>query len=267
MKPTVGVSFFEQDGLLYQQWDAKETDGDGVRAVEQLVLPVVCRKTVLKLAHTVPLAEHLGQRKTLCRVLQQFYWLRVCHDVEEYCRACGRCQSTSGKRKDRTQLVNLPIIEEPFKSIAMDIVGPFERMHAGNRYILVVCDYATRYSEAMALKSIDAESVAVKLVELMSRVRTPDRSRIKFHVAVTRRDLSDVGGTPDLDQSVPPQTDGLVERFNGTLKKMLNRCAGEDPRDWDALLPYLLFAYREVPQESTVSHLLNYCLAGLCVVL
>ena len=96
-----------------------------MRAVEQLVLPVVCRKTVLKLAHTVPLAGHLGQRKTLRRVLQRFYWPRVCHDVVEYCRACGRCQRTSGKRKrERTKLVNLPIIEEPFKRIAMDIVGP-----------------------------------------------------------------------------------------------------------------------------------------------
>ena len=256
VKPPVGVSFFERDGLLYRQWDAKETDGDGVRAVEQLVLPVVCRKTVLKLAHTVPLAGHLGQRKTLRRVLQRFYWPRVCHDVVEYCRACGRCQRTSGKRKrDRAQLVNLPIIEEPFKRIAMDIVGPLERTHAGNRYILVVCDYATRYPEAMALKSIDAESVAVKLVELMSRVGIPEEiltdQGSNFMSQLLAETYRMLGVHPIRTSPYHPQTDGLVERFNGTLKKMLKRCAGEDPRDWDALLPYLLFAYREVPQEST----------------
>ena len=48
-----------------------------------------------------------------------------------------------------------------------------------------------------------------------------------------------------------PQTDGLVERCNGTLKKMFNKFAQEYPREWDRLIPYLLFAYREVPQEST----------------
>ena len=45
-----------------------------------------------------------------------------------------------------------------------------------------------------------------------------------------------------------PQTDGHVERFNGTLKSMLRKAATED---WDKLIPYQLFAYREVPQAST----------------
>ena len=48
-----------------------------------------------------------------------------------------------------------------------------------------------------------------------------------------------------------PQTDGLVEQFNSTLKKMLNKFAQELPKEWGKLIPYLLFAYREVPQEST----------------
>ena len=48
-----------------------------------------------------------------------------------------------------------------------------------------------------------------------------------------------------------PQTDGLVERFNRTLKSMLKKVASEEGRDWDTLLPYILFAYREVPQAST----------------
>uniref|UniRef100_A0A9J7WVP0 ribonuclease H n=1 Tax=Cyprinus carpio carpio TaxID=630221 RepID=A0A9J7WVP0_CYPCA len=48
-----------------------------------------------------------------------------------------------------------------------------------------------------------------------------------------------------------PQTDGLVERFNKTLKQMLRRVAADDRRDWDQMLPYILFGIREVPQAST----------------
>ncbi|XP_063054453.1 uncharacterized protein LOC134448729 [Engraulis encrasicolus] len=48
-----------------------------------------------------------------------------------------------------------------------------------------------------------------------------------------------------------PQTDGLVERFNKTLKAMLRKAIGEDGRNWDQLIPYLMFAVREVPQSST----------------
>ena len=48
-----------------------------------------------------------------------------------------------------------------------------------------------------------------------------------------------------------PQTDGLVERFNCTLKSMLRKTLTDEGKDWDRLLPYLLFAYQEVPQSST----------------
>lgn len=48
-----------------------------------------------------------------------------------------------------------------------------------------------------------------------------------------------------------PQTDGLVERFNGTLKTMLRKFVDDDPQHWDRLLPSLPFAVREVSQAST----------------
>ena len=45
-----------------------------------------------------------------------------------------------------------------------------------------------------------------------------------------------------------PQTDRLVERFNRTLKQMLRRLIEDEGREWNKLLPYVLF---EVPQMST----------------
>ena len=45
--------------------------------------------------------------------------------------------------------------------------------------------------------------------------------------------------------------DGLVERINQTLKSMLCRFAGEEGKEWDKIIPYILFAYREVPQATT----------------
>lgn len=32
---------------------------------------------------------------------------------------------------------------------------------------------------------------------------------------------------------------------------MLRQCVSEEGKDWDKLLPYVLFAYGEVPQSST----------------
>jgi hypothetical protein len=52
----------------------------------------------------------------------------------------------------------------------MDIVGSLPRTASGKSFIMVVCDYATRYPEAVALSSTDAEHVAEELVYIFSRV-------------------------------------------------------------------------------------------------
>ena len=55
------------------------------------------------------------------------------------------------------------------------------------------------------------------------------------------------------------QTGGLVERFNRTLKAMLKKFVNGTRKDWDEYLPYLLFAYHEVPQGFP---LLSCCVGG-----
>ncbi|KAI4879913.1 hypothetical protein NFI96_003643 [Prochilodus magdalenae] len=50
-----------------------------------------------------------------------------------------------------------------------------------------------------------------------------------------------------------PQTDGLTERFNKTLKQTLRKLANSNGTDWDTWLPYVLFAYREVQASSGFS--------------
>ena len=73
---TAGGGFFERDGLLYRRWIPPGRGGEDM-ATEQLVLPASCRQAVLNLAHEIPLAGHMGQRKTAKRVLQRFYWPTV----------------------------------------------------------------------------------------------------------------------------------------------------------------------------------------------
>ena len=48
-----------------------------------------------------------------------------------------------------------------------------------------------------------------------------------------------------------PMCNGLTEKLNGTMKSMLKRLCSEQPRQWHRYINPLLFAYREVPQEST----------------
>ena len=105
-------SFFEEDSLLYHRWRLRNGDLEG--SVNQLVLPMHCRREVVSLAHENPLAGHLGWKKTADRIMQRFYWPTLFQDVKEKCRACPECQKTAPGRRIRAPLVPLPVVEERF---------------------------------------------------------------------------------------------------------------------------------------------------------
>ena len=152
-------------------------------------------------------------------------------------------------------LGKLPLIDTPFKGVAVDIVGPIEpRSEKRNRYILTMIDYATRYPEAVALPSIETERVAEALVEMFSRVGIPDEMLTDCGSQFTAEVMKEVSRLLSLQQltTTPyhPMCNGLVERFHATMKQMLRRMCAERLKDWDKYLPALLFAIREVPQES-----------------
>ena len=176
-------------------------------------------------------------------------------DVADFCRSCEACQRSRHHKVPRAPMVPLPVVEEPFARIAMDIVGPLPRSRSGNRYVLVVCDYGTRYPEAVPMRTVDAEAVAEELMVIFSRVGIPREILTDQGTNFQSQLLRELYRLLHIDalRTSPyhPQTDGLVERFNQTLKSMLRKTASQEGKDWHRLIPFLLFAYREVPQEST----------------
>ena len=222
----------------------------------QLVIPENFREKVLRLAHETLMSGHLGIKKTMDRVLTEFFWPGVCGDVSRFCKSCDICQRTIQKdRVTKVPLGKLPLIDTPFKRVAVDIVGPIEpRSERKSRYILTMIDYATRYPEAVALPGIETERVAEALVEMFSRVGIPDEMLTDCGSQFTAEVMKDVSRLLSLQQitTTPyhPICNGLIERFHMTLKQMLRRMCAERPKDWDKYLPGLLFAIREVPQES-----------------
>uniref|UniRef100_A0A8C5MQV2 Integrase catalytic domain-containing protein n=1 Tax=Leptobrachium leishanense TaxID=445787 RepID=A0A8C5MQV2_9ANUR len=124
----------------------------------------------------------------------------------------------------------------------------------GKKYILTVVDYATRYPEAVALRDIHTETVAGALLQIFYRVGFPQEilsdQGTQFTAEVTQQLWRLCGIKPLYSSPYHPQTNGLCEWFNGTLKQLL-RTFTMSHKDWERHLPHLLFAYREVPQEAT----------------
>ncbi|KAI2644928.1 Retrovirus-related Pol polyprotein from transposon 17.6 [Labeo rohita] len=221
----------------------------------QLLVPKSRREALFQAAHCNPMAGHLGQAATLNRLMARFFWPGIHENVRRWCATCRECQLVNPPASPKAPLRPLPLIQVPFERIGMDLIGPLERSARGHRFALVLVDYATRYPEAVALRNISAKSVAEALFRIISRVGIPKEiltDQGTTFMSRTVRELYELLGIKSIRTSVyHPQTDGLVERFNRTLKTMIRKFVHEDAKNWDKWLEPLLFAVREVPQAST----------------
>lgn len=249
------VSFEEKGGILYRVFKhPRVNQGSPLR---QVVVPASLRTHIMQVAHDSLLGGHLGKKKTIDRILSNFYWPGLNRDVTTFCKTCDICQKTVPKGTvHRVPLEKMPIIDVPFKRVAVDLVGPIDPpTEGGHRYILTLVDYATRYPEAVPLKKITTESVAEALVNMYTRFGVPEEVLSDMGSQFTSdcmREVSRLLGIRQLTTTpYHPICNGLVEKFNGTLKKMLRRLACDQPKQWNRYVDALLFAYREVPQEST----------------
>ncbi|XP_033758666.1 uncharacterized protein LOC117340982 [Pecten maximus] len=246
----VKTRFVVSKDLLYRELEEKGSTR------RQLVVPRKFRETVLNLGHNSVMAGHLGIAKTTNRVLAEFFWPGCRSDIRRYCRSCDVCQRTVHKGSVRkVPLGDMPIIDKPFDKVAVDIVGPlYPASDRGHRYILTVVDCATRYPDAVPLKHIETEDIAEALVDVFSRVGVPREILSDRGSQFTSGVMKELSRLLSMRQMTTtpyhPASNGLVEKFNGTLKQMMKRMCVEQPRNWDKYINPVLFAYREVPQES-----------------
>ncbi len=105
---------------------------------------------VLKHCHELEVGGHHSASKTASKVLQSgFWWPTLFRDSQEFCVSCDRCQRT-GNISQRNEMPQKGILEvEIFDVWGIDFMGPFPSS-LGNKYILVMVDYVSKWVEAHA---------------------------------------------------------------------------------------------------------------------
>ena len=144
----------------------------------------------------------------------------------------------------------------PFERIAMDLIPGLPETINGNKHILVVVDYFSKWVEAYPLKRMDAATIASVFVsEFVSRFGAPESLHTDQGKNFDSKLFKDVchllGIKKTRTTAYHPSGDGLVERFNQTLERLLSHYVADHQRDWDVQLPATLMAYRATPQSST----------------
>lgn len=119
---------------------------------------------------------------------------------------------------------------------------------------MVITEYLSKFPYAIPIKSKTAEEIASGLFDYISLFGPPyeilsDQGK-EFLNSVVESMLKMTGIEHRVTSAYHPRTNGLTEKFNHTLVKVLSKHAEQDP-NWHKWIPFALLAYRSRVQSST----------------
>ena len=211
------------------------------------------RDQLLKLFHDDPFGGHLGVTRTFRRICLRYAWEGMYEDIRHYVSNCDVCKRAKAKRvqENRTS----PYFDKPtrpFEVISVDHIGPFHNSE-DMRWALVIVDLFTGWAITHPVESIDHAVTSRVILEHVYCQHGAPRHILcdnAFNGQIFIDAISALGTVPIFASPYHPQTNGLVERTNGTLKQVLRAlCLDEVSATWVLHLPYATFAYNTSPRE------------------
>ncbi len=159
-------SLVVEKNVLCRNWVDEEGKG-----TLQIVVPKFASPAIMKDAHQQ--VGHLGIAKTFEMIQRGFYWPGFYKDVETFCKSCEICARNKVVQKPRSPMKPIDIVPVPFYMVGVDLIGPLKLTRQGNKYILSIIDYYTKYAEAIALPNQEAETVVRTLEQVFARHGMP----------------------------------------------------------------------------------------------
>jgi hypothetical protein len=145
-----------KDDVVYRLWESS----DAALRFYQLLAPREMRTRLFQMVHDENIISHMGRRKTLHALSHFCYWFRMHDDVRFWIRTCDSCQRRKPPHPVPKAPMKIYLPGEPGQRIAMDVCGPLKETAAGNKYVLVISDYFSKYTEAYPMKDQTAETIA-----------------------------------------------------------------------------------------------------------
>ncbi|KAK6046750.1 integrase core domain protein [Cooperia oncophora] len=211
-----------------------------------LLIPSSLQPLVINAHHSSALSGgHMGWRKTLAKILRKYYWPSVYADVHQWCQACMTCQMRSKPNPAYKERL-IPVHSEAvFAKVGLDLCGPLKITERGNRYILNMICWFTRYVISVPLQDARANTIAHALLTecvlkygTMSELISDQASSFTSHFYQEFCNLLYIQhrcATPYHSMG-----NGATERTFRTFEE-----------DWDLFLPCVTFCYNTTINEAT----------------
>ena len=220
--------------------------------IEQLCIPAGFKDQCLQRAHSC--FGHQGRNKMVSLLKPYFYWPNLSRDCQKFVRECEQCQRADKATPRHNTIVQREVVTQPFQDIACDIVGPFPTAVGGFKYLVTCTDNATRWPEAVPIRSTTARVIISSLTDIFVRCGFPVRlttdNGSQFAGKAFAKWLRDKGIRHVRSTPYHPQGNGVVEQFHRILNGIVTKTT-EMKGNWAKVVPMALYFVRCTPSTTT----------------
>lgn len=209
------------------------------------IIPTDRRQQVFKIYHGM---SHPGKKATVKLITKNFFYPRMITDIASQAKACPQCQRNKITRHNLTPVGTFTEPSGRFSDLAMDYIGPLHPVR-GFQYVLTVIDRYTRYPYAIPVADQSADVLCQAfMTSVVAHIGVPEKlttDRAKVFLSHKFQSLlTFLGVSHTKTSSYHPQSNGLSERFNKSLKVALS-CA-EEPAGWLDNLGFIMLSLRNI---------------------
>ncbi|KAJ8888058.1 hypothetical protein PR048_007544 [Dryococelus australis] len=157
-----------------------------------LYVPKQMCEQIAPYAHSSKFAGHPGATQTAKNLFEHFHLQEVTKDVHKHVKECMPCNQfkSIGASGITEQQPRVPT--EPYKMVSLDLMDSYPCIPTGERFILVVSDSFSRWTEAYPVSNAHARNIAwALLLQTLARSVHQVRSSTPHHSSVPRE------GKPD----------------------------------------------------------------------
>ena len=215
-----------------------------------LVVPASLKKAALEVAH----ADHFGQKKTIMKLEELFYWPRYRGDVIKFVTGCRHCQEYKEGKHLRRRWQELPTVGRALARISVDLTD-LVNGYQGYRYVLTVLCHFSRYVVFYPLRNKTTEIVTKYMRKYFQTYGRPDQiisDRGTEFTSLDFRKLCEDFGV-DLNTTLPfhPQGNSVTETMHRTFKSTIAIMSERNPLAWPNYLDSAAYALNTMVHATT----------------
>ena len=209
------------------------------------------RKRVLTAMHY----GHQGAENMMNKITADYFWPKMKQDIQNFVSNCRICSMV--KPRFVNPQLKPYLLDSPMQLLVTDFIGPLPSDH-GFKYILVIMDAFSRFPEIYPVRDMSTKTLIDKFRDFFSRYGFPDAILSDNGPQYRSRAFLDYLKRFNIRKKFTniyrPSSNGLCERFNGTLQQKM-KCLLTDhelpPTAWTRVIPTAGMAIRNDVNRST----------------